>query len=252
MNILVCNDDGIHAPGIRVLYDAVKDLGHVHVVAPNEEQSAVGHSITLFDPIKTSKVYDKDTFFGHAVGGTPTDCVKLASCALLNQPPDVVFSGINLGANTGINIIYSGTVSAATEAAILKIPSMAFSLQTFTDPHWDTAGHVARQLAKKFLPYQLPEKTLLNVNIPNIPTDQIQGYAVTPMAHSRFKEVFHKRTDPRGNIYYWLDGEMELLGDKKGTDIEAIENGLVSITPIGLDLTHYQVIDQIKKFIEDE
>ncbi len=247
MRILVCNDDGIHAPGIHALQQAVQGLGDVHVVAPSAEQSAVGHAITLSNPIKCREVEKDGRPFGHAVGGTPADCVKLAVYGLLPGRPDLVISGINLGPNAGISVIYSGTVSAATEGTILGIPSMAVSLNTFSDPIWDTPARVARDLAAKVLQRGLPAETLLNVNVPNIPFDQIKGYRVTRMGRSRFVEIFHRRTDPRSNVYYWMDGEMELVGDGDGTDIKALEDGYVSLTPIWFDLTHHKVLDEFRR-----
>jgi len=249
MRILLSNDDGIHAPGLHALYDAVKDLGDVHVVAPSGEQSAVGHAITLSDPIKMKKVYrDDGSFFGYGVGGTPADCVKLAVCTLLDQRPDLVISGINLGPNAGISVIYSGTVSAATEGTILGIPSMAISLNAFQDPLWDAAAKVARHLARMIHEKGIPEHTLLNVNVPNLPADKVKGYTVTRMGQSRFVETFDRRSDPRGNIYYWMDGEMEQLGDVKGTDLEALNQEFVSVTPIWFDLTHHAAIPHLKNW----
>lgn len=247
MRILIANDDGIHAPGIRALHTAIHDLGETHVVAPHAEQSAVGHAITLSNPIRCLPVEKDGVFFGHAIGGTPADCVKLAVEALLPQRPDVVVSGINLGPNAGISVIYSGTVSAATEGTILGIPSMAISLATFTNPIWDTPARVARDLLPKLLRNGLPPETLLNVNVPNLPFDQIKGYRVTTMGRSRFTEVFHRRTDPRGNVYYWMDGEMKNLDDDNGTDIKALEAGYVSLTPIWFDLTNRAVFEDFKK-----
>lgn len=252
MRILVCNDDGIHAPGIHALHQAVRDLGDVHVVAPSAEQSAVGHAITLSNPIKCRTVERDGRPFGHAVGGTPADCVKLAVFGLLPGRPDLVISGINLGPNAGISVIYSGTVSAATEGTILGIPSMAVSLNTFSDPIWDTPAKVARDLAAKVLKRGLPEETLLNVNVPNIPYDQLRGYRVTRMGRSRFVEIFHRRTDPRNNVYYWMDGEMELMGDGDGTDIRALEEGFVSLSPIWFDLTHHKVLDEFRRAWQEE
>jgi 5'-nucleotidase len=238
MRILVSNDDGIHAPGIRALAAAMEGLGDVVVVAPDSERSAVGHAITLTDPIKTREVRESGGFVGHAVGGTPADSVKLAVCALLPEPPDLVVSGINLGPNAGIAVIYSGTVSAATEGTILGIPSMAVSLNTFRDPLWDTAARVARDLAERLVRDPLPKGVLLNVNVPNLPFGELRGFAVTRMAPSRFVETFDKRADPRGNIYYWMDGYLEPEGDPAGTDLHAVANGWVSMTPIHFDLTH--------------
>jgi 5'-nucleotidase len=241
--ILLSNDDGIHAPGLHALHEAVQGLGDVRVAAPAGEQSAVGHAITLSDPIKCREIRKDGRPFGHAIGGTPADSVKLAVYALLDRPPDLVLSGINLGPNAGISVLYSGTVSAATEGTILGIPSVAVSLATFSDPLWDTAQRVARRVAELVLARGLPGETLLNVNVPNIPFAQLTGMRVTRMGRSRFVEVFHRRTDPRGNLYYWMDGQMEMLGDAAGTDIEALEEGYVSVTPIWFDLTHNAVLD---------
>jgi 5'-nucleotidase len=246
MRILVSNDDGIYAPGIRALHGAVKDLGEVHVVAPISERSAVGHAITLSDPLKTTRVQMDGAFFGYGIGGTPADCVKLAISALMSQPPDLVISGINHGPNPGINIIYSGTVSAATEGTILGYPSMAISIDTFETAHWDTAARVAREMIGRWRRHGLPRDTLLNVNVPNRPYDQLRGYAVTRMGRSRFVESFDKRSDPRGNDYYWMAGEMELLDEGPDTDIQALRAGYVSVTPIGLDFTQYSALDEIR------
>lgn len=251
MRLLICNDDGIHAPGIHALHAAIHDFGETHVAAPAAEQSAVGHAITLSNPIKCRRIDKDGQFFGHAIGGTPADCVKLAVTGLLDGKPDLLVSGINLGPNAGISVIYSGTVSAATEGTILGIPSMAISINTFTDPIWDTPARVARDLVPKVLKRGLPPETLLNVNVPNLPFDQIKGYQVTRMGRSRYNEIFHRRTDPRGNVYYWMDGEIELLGDGEGTDIRALENGYVSLTPIWFDLTHQAVLGDFKKIWEE-
>ncbi len=248
MRILISNDDGIYAPGIFALQQAVRDIGDVTIVAPDAQRSAVGHAITLSDPLKTRKICREEDFWGYAVGGTPADCVKLAVCTLLEERPDIVISGINLGPNAGIAVIYSGTVSAATEGTILGIPSMAISMNTFTEPLWDTGAHFARELAEKLQEKALPEGTLLNVNVPNIPVEDVKGYAVTRMCRSRYVEVFDKRSDPRGNIYYWMDGEIEVLGDRGGTDIEALKNGYVSLTPLALDRTDHDTLDQLQSW----
>ena len=246
MSILLSNDDGIHAAGIAYLREAVQGLDTLHIVAPHEEQSAVGHAITLFDPIKTYQVKKTNGLSGTAVHGTPADCVKLAICEILESPPAFVFSGINLGSNTGISVIYSGTVSAATEGSILGVPSVAFSLNTYTDPQWDTAVEVTRTVARKVLQRPWKPGTLLNVNIPNRPLEDIRGFRVTRMAKSRFNEVFHKRNDPRGNTYYWLDGDMAVLEEDPDSDVAAVAAGWVSITPISTELTHRPVFDELK------
>ncbi|MBU4198853.1 MAG: 5'/3'-nucleotidase SurE [Verrucomicrobia bacterium] len=248
MRILISNDDGIYAPGIMALYQAVRDLGEISVVAPHAEQSAVGHAITISDPIKIKTIQREGDFEGYAVVGTPADCVKLAVSVLLDKPPDLIISGINLGPNAGISVIYSGTVSAATEGTILGIPSMAISVDAFTNPLWDTAGQVARRLAQELLQRGLPPDTLLNVNVPNRPMDQIRGFAVTRMGRSRFAEIFHRRITPRGDTYYWLDGELQMLGDLKGTDFQALAEGYVSLTPIGFDLTRHACLPELKQW----
>lgn len=248
MSILLSNDDGIHAPGIRVLYEALKGVDELRIAAPDAERSAVGHAITLSDPIKTRRIEGENGFSGYAVGGTPADCVKLAVCALLESPPALVVSGINLGPNAGISVIYSGTVSAATEGTILGIPSVALSLDTFKDPIWPTARRVARQVVEQTLAHGLPADTLLNVNIPNRPFEELKGYRVTRMGRSRFVEFFDRRTDPRGNVYYWMDGNLERLGETENTDLEALEEGYVSLTPIGFDLTHENGLEPLRSW----
>lgn len=247
MRILLSNDDGIHSPGLAALHGALKDLGEIIVAAPDSQMSAVGHAITISDPIKVEEFKGPDGFHGFAIGGTPADCVKLAVEALLDAPPDLVISGINLGPNAGISVIYSGTVSAATEGTILGIPSMAISINTFKDPLWDAPAKVARIMAKKIIANGLPPDTLMNVNVPNRSFEQIRGYQITTMGRSRFKEVFHRRTDPRGNVYYWMDGEMELAPGQNGTDVQALETDYVSITPLCFDLTHHAVLDDLKR-----
>lgn len=240
MKILLCNDDGIHAAGIAVLHRAVSDLGELRVVAPDVERSAAGHAITLSEPIKSTPVEKEGLFFGEAIGGTPADCIKLAVRALMvDHPPDLVLSGINLGSNTGISVLYSGTVSAATESVILGIPAIAFSLCSYVDPQWETAGRIAAELTEQVIKNPPPPGVLLNVNIPNRPYEELKGIKVTRMGRSRFIEKFHKRLDPRGQSYYWLDGDLEVLDHGDDVDIHAVRNGYVSITPIQLDLTAY-------------
>ena len=242
MHLLICNDDGIHAPGIAALVDALKDLGTITVAAPDGERSAVGHAITISDPIKCRPVELAGAAQSYAISGTPADCVKLAVYGLMERRPDLVVSGINLGPNAGISVIYSGTVSGATEGTILGIPSIAVSINTFRDPVWATAAQVARVVAERVLQNGLPDETLLNVNVPNLPLSDVKGYRVTRMGRSRFTEVFHRRMDPRGNVYYWMDGEMELEKGQSDTDVQALEADCVSLTPIWFDLTNYSAL----------
>lgn len=237
MQILVTNDDGIHAHGLFVLVQAMKQLGEVHVVAPLVEKSAVGHALTLVDPLRVEKVFHDGVLFGHAVNGTPADCVKLAVNVLLETRPDLVVSGINRGANTGHNIIYSGTVSAATEGAILGIPSLAISLEWRAKLDFQPAAEVALEVARKVVERGLPEGVLLNVNVPAVPRDQIRGMRVTEQGKGRFVEFFEERIDPRGNAYYWQTGETHIPESVAYVDDTALADGCVSITPIHYDLT---------------
>ncbi len=244
--ILLCNDDGIHAPGISILHRAVSNLGELRVVAPDVERSAAGHAITLSEPIKSTPVEKDGVFFGDAIGGTPADCIKLAVCALMKDaPPDLVLSGINLGSNTGISVIYSGTVSAASEGTVLGIPSIAFSLCTYVDPEWEMAERIVKELTEKMIKNPPPPGVLLNINMPNLPYEELKGIKITRMGRSRFIEKFHRREDPRGRTYYWLDGALEVHDDGDDIDIHAVRDGYVSITPIHLDLTAY---DHLKTF----
>ncbi|QBG46305.1 5'/3'-nucleotidase SurE [Verrucomicrobia bacterium S94] len=247
MKILLCNDDGIHAPGILSLHNALKNTGTLHVVAPDTERSATGHAITIFDPIRTIPVEKNGCHFGIAVDGTPADCVKLAVSFLYkDDPPDLVVSGINFGSNTGISVLYSGTVSAASEAAILGVPAIAFSLCTYCDPHWETAEKVVADVVENIIKHPLPPGTLLNVNIPNVPLSELKGMKSARMGRSRFIEKFSEHRDPRGNLYYWLDGELDQLDDAVDTDIRTVESGYVALTPIHIDLTDHHAMKQIE------
>ncbi len=199
--ILVTNDDGIFAPGIKSLWKAMTEIGNVTVVAPENEMSAVGHAITLSDPLRVDKIGRSDGFSGYAVGGTPADCVKIGVQSILNEPPDVIVSGINLGENTGTSIIYSGTVSAATEGTMLNIPSVAVSLCTNSNPDFSGAMNAAKIVVQKVLENGLPKKTLLNVNVPAIDSQEIKGIRVTEQGNVTYRDTFERREDPRGKIY---------------------------------------------------
>lgn len=244
--ILLTNDDGIYASGILAAWQELRKIGQVEVVAPDAERSAVGHAITLLLPLRAKEVVRRSARFGYAVNGMPADCVKLAVKAILPRAPDLVVSGINLGANTGTNVIYSGTVSAATEARILGIPSIAMSLATFTHPDFSYAARFARKLAQAVLSRGLPPKTLLNVNVPNIPEAEIKGVAITRQGESRVEEQFEERTDPRQQSYYWLDGTFRLMETALDADATMVSQGYVSITPIQYDLTAYQALDDLR------
>ena len=251
MKILLCNDDGIHAEGINTLFETLNGRHELIVVAPDTERSAAGHAITIYDPIRTMPVTKKNGLTGLAVDGTPADCVKLA-CSFLHKesPPDLVVSGINLGSNTGISVLYSGTVSAASEAVVLGLPAIALSLCTWENPNWKTAARVAASVISQFENNPLPKDTLLNVNIPNLPFNEIKGLKTGQMGRSRFIEKFSEHRDPRGNLYYWLDGDLELQDDHPDTDVRLIEAGYVSLTPIHIDLTAYHALDEVRKWEE--
>jgi 5'-nucleotidase len=243
--ILVTNDDGIYASGIKALWKAMSEIGEVTVVAPNREQSAVGHAITVSDPLRVQEVKRSNGFFGYAVNGTPADCVKIAIQALLEEKPDVVISGINHGSNTGNNIIYSGTVSAATEGTMLDIPSIAISLNSFEDRDFSGAQSVAKTVVSNVVENGLWKKTLLNVNVPAIPENEFKGFKITQQGNAVFKDNFEKREDPRGNTYYWMTGKMMNPDLEIDNDQKAISEGYVSITPIHYRLTNHEFIDEL-------
>jgi 5'-nucleotidase len=220
-------------------------LGEVSVVAPDAERSAVGHAITTLTPLRVKEVALEDGLLGYAVNGTPADSVKLAVGAILKERPDLAVSGINLGPNTATNIIYSGTVSAATEARILGIPSIAISIGAFTDPIWETAAAFAIRVAEEVLKHGLPPKILLNVNVPNLPAAEVKGVQVTRQGDSAYEERHDIRSDPRGVPYYWAAGSYRMSDVEEGTDALALDRGYVSVTPVSFDLTAYEELPRI-------
>lgn len=246
--ILLTNDDGISAPGLAALYDEMVRVGDVTVVAPDSEKSAVGHAITLSDPLRVWNFKKDGHFFGYAVSGTPADCVKIAYWALLDHKPDLVVSGINLGSNTGINVIYSGTVSAATEGTILDIPSFAISLATFRNPDFRFAAKFARKVAKQVLARGLPKGTFLNVNVPAVAESEINGAIVTRQGQATFKEHFDRRVDPQDRVYYWLTGKKVEVEEEADVDDRAIINNQISITPIHYKLTNDSYLEELKSW----
>lgn len=243
--LLLTNDDGIAAPGLRALVGALKPVGDVAIVAPSAERSAVGHAITLSDPLRVDP-YSCDDFHGFAVNGTPADCVKIACWALLGRKPDLLVSGINLGINTGINILYSGTVSAATEGSFLGIPSFAISLATFENPDFRYAAEFAGKLAGILLERGLPRGIYLNVNVPAVPAERIEGVSVTRQGQALFEEKFDKRTDPHGRVYYWLTGQKVDKEDATDVDDGAVQARRVSVTPVHYDLTSYDFLGALE------
>ena len=248
--VLVSNDDGIDAAGIQALVRALVGLGTVAVVAPFEEQSAVGHGITVRMPMRAHEWTfrgDLEAVWARAVTGTPADCVKIAVQKLLPRPPDLVVSGINHGPNTAVNVIYSGTVSAATEAAILGVPALAVSHGEWRPESFDAAGRVARDMAERVLTDGLPPGVLLNVNVPG---GEPRGMRTTRQARSRWEERFEERRDPMDRPYYWLGGRFVDLDDGADTDTAAVAAGFVSVTPLHVDLTAYDALAHVRAWTD--
>jgi len=253
MKILISNDDGINAPGIRALVANLEKENDILVVAPDREQSAVGHAITIHDPLKVSKKYVDDEFFGYAVSGTPADCVKLALCSLMSEPPDLIVSGVNQGSNLGTDIIYSGTVSAATEGTLLGIPSIAISVNSFKrDAKFSVAADAVIKLIDKIKEFNLPKGTLLNVNVPNIERDEIKGWKLTYQGRTKYVEKYVERVDPRGNSYYWIDGDLVEREGENDADFHAVKEGYISVTPIQFDVTNHDYLSEIREKMEEK
>ena len=253
--ILICNDDGIDAPGILSLAAGLDGLGEIIIVAPAHEQSAVGHSITIRDPVRARPWpfrVPSGAVKAFSVSGTPADCVKLAIDKLLQRTPAVVVSGINQGPNAAVNVIYSGTVSAATEATILGIPAVAFSFCRWRGGDFEGSARIARKIVKQVLARGLPHGVLLNVNIPDLSYEAIRGISITRQAKSKWEESFSERMDPFDQPYYWLSGTFVNMDSGENTDLAAIENGFVSITPIQHDLTAHGAIEALEKWTWDD
>ncbi len=247
--ILVTNDDGITAPGIRALVEAMQEIGDVVVVAPDSPQSAMGHAITISKPLRLYKTEIHGEVLGYQCSGTPVDCVKLAVNQILHKAPDLCVSGINHGSNSSINIIYSGTMSAAMEGAIEGIPSIGFSLLNYSlDADFSAAKVVASSVVKQVLKNGLPKDTLLNVNIPNLPWEQMKGMKVCRQARAKWKEEFDERKDPTGRPYYWLTGKFINMDKGEDTDEWALENGYVSIVPVQFDLTAHHAVSLLNQW----
>ena len=248
-NILVSNDDGIEAPGLQRLVAELKTFANVYVCAPYRQQSAVGHSITIFYPIRAYEHFVNGEIFGMAVEGTPADAVKIGVLFFFKDIKfDLIVSGINHGANTAINIIYSGTVSAATEGSILGIPSIAVSLTTFQKVDFVTPSKVAAKIIKNIWDenIKIPKGTVLNINIPSVEESRIKGIKITKQGKSFWEDSFEVRADPNGRDYYWLTGKMVIEDDSADYDIIAVNEHYVSITPLHYDLTDYKTYEEIK------
>lgn len=242
--ILVTNDDGIHSAGLTILAKALGRLGEVWVVAPDRERTAVAHAVTLHKPLRvhemTKRVY--------AINGTPVDCVNLALLNILPRRPHLLVSGINKGVNLGDDVLYSGTVSAAVEGTILGVPSMAVSQEGREQFHFVTGAYYARRVARLIVQRGLPDETLINLNVPDRVVGSITGVRVTCLSRRRFDNPIIQKVDPHGKTYYWIAGTRVSWSRSKDADHEAIEEGAVSLTPLHLDSTHYEVLDQLRSW----
>ena len=251
--ILITNDDGVTAPGIANLVDAVKDLGKVVVVAPDKPQSGMGHAITIGQPLRLHKVNTFGDIEAYACTGTPVDCVKLAVDKVLHRKPDLCLSGINHGANHSINVIYSGTMSAAVEAAIESIPSVGFSLLDYSiEADFTGAMKYARIVVEKMLSTKLDKHTVLNVNFPSVPVELLKGLKICRQAYAKYEEDFVDRQDPHGRRYYWLTGEFVNFDKGKDTDVWALANNYVSVVPVQFDLTNYVLKSKLEKLWKND
>jgi len=246
--ILLTNDDGFFAPGLIALYEALSPVGACTVVAPVSECSAVGHAITMRKPIRIQKSDRGFKGFGWAVDGTPADCVKFAVKKVLRSVPDLIVAGINQGANTAINTIYSGTVAGAAEGGIMNVPAFAISVTSYEYNDFSSAAEFAQIIAKKILENGLPDHTFLNINVPPVPREQIAGIRITHQGKTRYDEIFDELKDPSNNTYFWLRGEKIILEHSEDSDEIAVENNYIAVTPLQCDLTNYNALDYLRKW----
>lgn len=248
--ILVTNDDGITAPGIRTLIEVMNEIGDVYVVAPDSPQSGMGHAITITDTLYCDRMkIDDGPQIEYSCSGTPADCVKLAVNEILDRKPDLCVSGINHGSNSSINVIYSGTMSAAVEAGTDNIPAIGFSLLDYSlNANFEHSKSFIKKIALESLKNGMPKGVVLNVNIPKLEKTAIKGIKICRQANAHWVEDFDKRTNPQGRDYYWLTGKFENLDQGEDTDLWALENGYISIVPVQFDLTAHHVINEINSW----
>lgn len=247
--ILVCNDDGVTAPGIQALTEVVSEFGKVVVVAPDKPQSGMGHAITINSTLRNIKLKSSENLEIYSCSGTPVDCVKMAVNVILPRKPDLVVSGINHGSNASINVIYSGTMSAAIEGCLEGIPSIGFSLLNHSiDADFRASKHFAKSIVKQVLKNGLPKGVCLNVNIPNLQTNEIAGIRVCRQANANWEEEFDARKDPSGNTYYWLTGVFKNYDQGKDTDIWALSNNFISVVPTQYDLTSHTALKDLNNW----
>ncbi|MXN91863.1 5'/3'-nucleotidase SurE [Flavobacterium sp. Sd200] len=252
--ILVTNDDGVTAPGIRALIEVMKQLGDVVVVAPDSPQSATGHAITINNTLYINKIdIDPDIETEYSCSGTPVDCVKFAVNEILHRKPDLCVSGVNHGSNSSINVIYSGTMSAAVEAGIEGIPAIGFSLLDYNwNADFEPAKAYIKKITQQVIDHGLPEGVILNVNIPKLPEKEIKGIKVCRQAKAMWQEKFDKRTTPMGRDYYWLTGKFINLDNGEDTDEWALANGYVSVVPVQFDLTAHHAMQTLNSWEMDK
>jgi len=248
MKVLLTNDDGIYAEGLWALYRRLIKRHQVTVVAPDRERSAVGHGITLHEPLHATRVHVNDECSGFAVNGTPVDCIKLGLVEILGETPDMVISGINPGANVGVNINYSGTVAAAKEASLYGVPAIAGSMQGFDVHLYDDMASFLEELAEKVYEKRLPFGTILNVNFPCTPMKDCEGIRVSRQGITRLSENFEKRKDPRNRTYYWYGNDSKKACDDSEIDSAVLEKKYISITPIQCDMTDYTVLEALRQW----
>jgi 5'-nucleotidase len=253
LKILVCNDDGIHAAGLRALVKVLVKSGYeVYVVAPDKERSASGHALTLHHPLRVDRV-PLEFFEGakeiYAIDGTPADCVKIAINKILKFKPEWVISGINHGPNMGSDVLYSGTVSAAMEGAIYGIKSIAISVSQYQTSGFEEQAEFIPEIVKKLnhQDFIWPQKTIFNVNLPVVPKDEILGVAITNLGARMYKDTYEERLDPRSKFYYWLSGDLLNTDEDPESDVTKVSQGYISITPVTFDMTNHQLIKSVKE-----
>jgi len=247
VRVLLTNDDGIQAPGLRGLYRVLSRRAAVSVCAPAGQRSGVAHSLSLLAPIRVEEVREDGSLWGYAVEGSPVDCVRLALMEGLSPRPNAVVSGINLGSNTGVDTFYSGTVAAALEAGLLGVPAMAVSVAHTTSPDYDTAADIACRLLDVLLELGGPRPPVLNVNIPALPPGRIRGIRVTRQGRHGGRESYERRTDPRGRPYFWIRPGDDRVTERDDEDARALREGYVSVTPLGYDLTDRRTHDRLRR-----
>jgi len=247
-HILVTNDDGMDAPGLLALQKALRQVGQVTVFAPDHNWSAAGHTKTMHKPLRVNQTTLPDDTPAYTCTGAPSDCVALVVLGILDHQPDLVVSGINQGANLGHDITYSGTIAAAMEAVIFGIPALAVSLDSYQSPDFVYAARFTARLAQLVLERGLPPNTFLNVNVPAVPQEKIAGVKITRLGKRVYSGMLVERQDPRGRSYYWIGGEPPSGVPEEGTDIWALANNFVSITPLHLDMTEYQVMEELRRW----